>query len=245
MMRPPPAPEREADADFVPACRAAQHQQVRHVRTHDERDETGEAEEHREQRREPLRRTDIERLDVRLASRVFRIRGGEAAADHPQFLARLQQRHPLAQPADRLQPAGFTGLERAGLAGQHGMHRDRDPDVEREADKRPAETGRSDADDRDVDAIEPDVPADRGRFAAEALHPQPMADDGQRRLFRDARLARRERAPERRRHTEHVEVVVRDQKSPDGLGPAAAVVPLARSANCPKPKAASAGMLCA
>ena len=58
----PPAPERQADADFVPACRAAQHQQVRHVRTHDQRDETGEAEEHREQRRQPLRRTDIERL---------------------------------------------------------------------------------------------------------------------------------------------------------------------------------------
>src|SRR5262245_52593368 len=93
-----------------------------------------------------------------------------------------------------------------GVGGKRGQRGHRQPEIGAEADvDGAAMSGRSDADDRDRDAFDPDDASNDGRVGAERLPPRLMTEDGDKRST-DPLFASIEPAAERRLKSQDVEI---------------------------------------
>ena len=116
------------------------------------------------------------------------------------------------------EPVGLGAMEEEGC-GQGRAVGHGEPETRRAAQA--VESRRGDADDRHGASVEDDVPAHDAPVAAEVVHPEPVAEDGDRRRLRDVVVVR-ERPPHGGLGAEHAEVGGRDQLRAQALGVARA-----------------------
>ncbi len=195
--------ERRADGDFTLSGRAARQQQVRHVRTRDQKHERHRARQHHQGRTQFARKFIAQRDDVRRPAGVElgKLRR-ETCRDRLHFTARLIDGHARLQPRDDRNAAASWSTRRFGkrkIPPQIGWLSDLRVRFEEQPD-----VGGHDPDDGRRVAVQDDRPADDRRVGGELARPERMTQDG-RIQVRIGQFGVRKRSSVQRRHAEHRE----------------------------------------
>jgi hypothetical protein len=215
----------ESDGGLLAAIGSAGQQHAREVRTRDQEHHRGQTEQRGSERNHRTadhgagesgrRKHDFH------AAVIFGILFGELMGDARERGFRLGRGDAGREAGDGEDVAGATPFEIARAAFEILLHVHGEEDLGHVEQFGSPEFAGKDADDGVVLTIDLDGLADRVWIASQPLFPARVSEDGEgMRAFLDV-VFRREQAPERGFHAEHLEVVAGDEVAPDSLAFAA------------------------
>ena len=213
--------DRETDPDFLATFRDPGEQQVGEVDAGKEQDERAD---HREQTGEsedgiPDIRNEQPRRHQEHAPPgvLFRMLFGHFHGDAVQLRLRLLDRDAGLKPSDDKEIVALARIEPGAARLDLFRHHQRNPELRRERNLRPDKTGWRDADDREAMSVEQNSFADDGGITSETLLPAGVTDDHDRVRAGCSIFLWQKAAPQRRFHTEDIEVIPRNIVTPGAL----------------------------